>query len=844
MKKTKLFKSLLVAAALLMGASAWAASALTASFKVTGYEKSHFFDFVNRDFDGTSYTSNNDLPNLGVTAQATIQEDYAANTWYYYNGLRNQCGGGRWISFPVEIKADDYIIINGAAASEAYEISMTDGTSTTITEASDYLCFKANKDMTQLKLTVHRYNYISQILIMTKSASAQTADYTINYVCNSETVKSSEGNAVVGSSVATEASFWANDVKYIRNDGEAESVTIKTTDNTFTVNVHQAPKYTYTLNAVDGDNNLLKVLGSGEQYEDENAVVYFNKAIFVNDKWYITDAVGNWVLHKDYTSANITFTEDATISYFIEVEDINTSHAWADGKGDYPDHYSNGKIGRLFKDSYAYTDALEGGVYTITLKGRNHAGSTTANVAVYVRDAEGNETKCHNQFEEWGKGVEGAKDVMIEIPNGYSLEFKNEDTQWNSNLEMDYLILRKSGINTMSIVGFTPESGLNDADKWNPAKGFAMTRDADDPSIWTAVVDKYIITGSGDSELKYYYKAAANGTFDGYRLPNEGNQNYNFNYAEAGAGMYKLTFTANTFKNEVSLAIEKLVTGQVYFVNTNDWADVKIWVWDKNNSDYNYTGGTFPGVAMTKIEEQVDGHDVYTWSTYDITGTPTTLIISNGGSDTERTGDQTFVNGATYKADGSSTETKTITAAGYATFCSSRPVDFSSATGLTAYIAKKDEKDANKVVFTPVTKVPAETGVLLKGAAGSYTISSTWSEELDDVTDNALVGVTVDTQVAPGAFVLMNGGKGVGFYKTTKTFTVGANTAYIAALPEPQDGNARTFIGFNFDDTTTAIEGVATVKMNDGEIYNLQGQRVSAATKGLYIVNGKKVLVK
>jgi len=87
--------------------------------------------------------------------------------------------------------------------------------------------------------------------------------------------------------------------------------------------------------------------------------------------------------------------------------------------------------------------------------------------------------------------------------------------------------------------------------------------------------------------------------------------------------------------------------------------------------------------------------------------------------------------------------------------------------------------------------------------------------------------------------------KGVGFYKTTKEFTVGANTAYIAALPEQSEGNARTFIGFDFDDnTTTAIEGIATVKTNSGEIYNLQGQRVSAAKKGLYIVNGKKVLVK
>jgi hypothetical protein len=108
------------------------------------------------------------------------------------------------------------------------------------------------------------------------------------------------------------------------------------------------------------------------------------------------------------------------------------------------------------------------------------------------------------------------------------------------------------------------------------------------------------------------------------------------------------------------------------------------------------------------------------------------------------------------------------------------------------------------------------------------------------VDGNVLVGVTKDTQVAAGAFVLLNGDQGVGFYKTTKAFTVGANTAYIEALP-----TTARFIGFDFDDeVTTAIEGIAAEKMNNGEVYNLQGQRVVKAQKGLYIVNGKKVLVK
>ena len=122
--------------------------------------------------------------------------------------------------------------------------------------------------------------------------------------------------------------------------------------------------------------------------------------------------------------------------------------------------------------------------------------------------------------------------------------------------------------------------------------------------------------------------------------------------------------------------------------------------------------------------------------------TPNMLIISNNLSETDRF-EKPFVNGATYKADGSSTVSKTIGTAGYATFCSASALDLSTSTGLTAYIAKKDAD--NKVTFTPITKVPANTGILLKGAAGDYTISTT-TDATENVTGNVLQGVTVDTK--------------------------------------------------------------------------------------------------
>ncbi len=183
-------------------------------------------------------------------------------------------------------------------------------------------------------------------------------------------------------------------------------------------------------------------------------------------------------------------------------------------------------------------------------------------------------------------------------------------------------------------------------------------------------------------------------------------------------------------------------------------------------------------------------------------------------------------------------ETKTITAAGYATYYSPYALDFSS-TGLTAYIATYNATD-KEVSFSEVTSVPANTGILLKGAEGNYAIPVVASSNTD-VAGNVFVGVTEDTEVDAGIFVLLNGAQGVGFYKTENAFTVGANTAYISV---PSGVKAR-FIGVEEEDDATAITAIeATEAVNNGVIYNLSGQRVVKPLKGIYIQNGKKILVK
>ena len=194
-----------------------------------------------------------------------------------------------------------------------------------------------------------------------------------------------------------------------------------------------------------------------------------------------------------------------------------------------------------------------------------------------------------------------------------------------------------------------------------------------------------------------------------------------------------------------------------------------------------------------------------------------------------------------YNAEDNTTFTADIavTDAGYATYCSHEALDFTNVEGLTAYRATVTVTDTeSKVDFQPVTKVPAGEGVLLKGEAKTYSIPVIASAE---AIENDFIGVLKETEIAEtGIFVLLDGSNGVGFYKTKSAFTVGAHTAY---LPATAGTGAREFIAID-DNTTTGVNSIDNGQLTIDNVYNLNGQRVNNAKKGLYIVNGKKVVIK
>ena len=152
----------------------------------------------------------------------------------------------------------------------------------------------------------------------------------------------------------------------------------------------------------------------------------------------------------------------------------------------------------------------------------------------------------------------------------------------------------------------------------------------------------------------------------------------------------------------------------------------------------------------------------------------------------------------------------------------------------TVYIATVA---GDKLTLTTVAdkNIKAGQAVILKSTAATITLTSTTDEATADFSANDLQGVDVAETAPANTYVLGNGTKGIGFYRFTGT-TLSANKAYITV-----SAGAREF--FDFDNVT----GIKTVRNNSLEnavYYNLQGHRVLNPTKGLYILNGKKVVIK
>ena len=182
--------------------------------------------------------------------------------------------------------------------------------------------------------------------------------------------------------------------------------------------------------------------------------------------------------------------------------------------------------------------------------------------------------------------------------------------------------------------------------------------------------------------------------------------------------------------------------------------------------------------------------------------------------------------------------TLNVTAAGWATLY----LDFNAAIPADVEAYTVTEIKNGYVTLTEVEGVlPANTGVLVNAAQGNYTFNYA-AEATANVEGNLLEGTVAATEIGAEAYVLSIVDGNVGLYKAQMAGGVWLNNANKAYLPASATNGAASY-SFRFGEGTTGIENVE-VENASNVIYDLTGRQVNAVERGIYIINGKKVLVK
>ena len=199
----------------------------------------------------------------------------------------------------------------------------------------------------------------------------------------------------------------------------------------------------------------------------------------------------------------------------------------------------------------------------------------------------------------------------------------------------------------------------------------------------------------------------------------------------------------------------------------------------------------------------------------------------------------------------------TVSAAKYATLF----LDFDAIIPQDVEVYTASTVDGNRLMMEQVTDIlPANTGVIVRAEQGTYSFYQSYDAP-QAIEGNLFRGSIEDIYITPAKeakyYVLSMKDGVVGMYEDALsggTFKNNANKAYLVLGEknlgiydeevDTEDPGMQLSNKYYFDfGGTTAIDPVVT-EVNDNIYYDLSGRRVENPTRGIYILNGKKILVK
>lgn len=381
-------------------------------------------------------------------------------------------------------------------------------------------------------------------------------------------------------------------------------------------------------------------------------------------------------------------------------------------------------------------------------------------------------------------------------------------------------------------------------------EGDAVGQYADVTAIETAVAEANAVLENEESTPGDYAAAleALNALeMPAINLPKDGHFYLFRNVVKENGYMYvSLADNVNTDEDEA---------GHVCWASSTTPANVGIWecevengnIYFKNVHTASYFSSTesYKPTTLSETEKAIITFAALGERQVNIMVNGAQLHAQNAGGHVVPWGDGKDTPSAWYVEEIASpvNHTLTVGAAGYATLM----------LGYNATIPAIDGEDCGVFVATiegeyAVLKeiegvLPANTAVIVKAAPGDYTFA--YTTETATVKNNDLRGTLYNKNMTEDAYVLGKDENNVAYLGlAVKTDGVWLNNANKAYLPAPADTQGVKSYSLRFEgEGTTAIENVE-VENEVKAIYDLTGRRVEVAERGIYIINGKKVLVK
>ena len=469
------------------------------------------------------------------------------------------------------------------------------------------------------------------------------------------------------------------------------------------------------------------------------------------------------------------------------------------------------------------------------------------------------------------KSEDGSNATALESWSSFNLWTLNEisvgSQEGNTRSNATYNYVRVQGLTetivSPSITLSDDPAGtlVDDTEKYSP-NGNAFTKTVSIDWTTQELVASINVSGSGTKEnilsvgnaIKYWA---------GYQNSNNETDNIHFYYTRNSAktgGSLQVTYVKGTNETvETSATID--LTGDVLLIKVSKSSGVTV-----NGTSFNYKASGYSqgdAIADTDLSgyyqkiwelksvqvgsEEGNNHSNATYNyirVVDLNPTPVTLAESSDNS--------TTISGKADQKVASLVLTRTLQAGEWNTFCVPFDVPASAMSGFGDIVIKKFKNvEGSKMYLQDAESIEAGQPYLIKPVASinnptflNATISSTEAQTVGSG-DYHFVGIYSPKDFTNGdtsAYILVSGGKLV----NPSGGTMKGMRAYFTYTSSDPEAVAPRLV---IDGVETAIaEVLGSEAVSDGRIYNLRGMYVgndsSRLAKGIYIMNGKKVVLK